>query len=49
MHERIGRMTVEQIVRKMAAHEDEHALAIASLARQAQSLRRVTIPLAPRS
>jgi hypothetical protein len=49
MHERIGRMTVEQIVRKMAGHEEEHTAVIASLARQAQTLRRVTIPLAPRS
>ena len=49
MHERIGRMTVEQIVRKMTDHEQEHTIAIAALARQAQSARRVTIPLTPRS
>ncbi len=49
MHERIGRMTVEQIVRKMSDHEQEHTAAIAALARQAQSARRVTIPLTPRS
>jgi uncharacterized damage-inducible protein DinB len=48
-HERIGRMTVEQIVRKMSGHELEHTGDVASLARQAQSARRVTIPLAPRS
>ena len=45
MHERLGRMTVEQIVRKMADHEREHTIAIAALARQAQGARRVTIPL----
>jgi uncharacterized damage-inducible protein DinB len=49
VHERIGRMTVEQIVRKMADHEHEHTVQIASLARQAQTTRRVTIPLTPRS
>jgi uncharacterized damage-inducible protein DinB len=49
MHERIGRMTVEQIVRKMSDHEREHTVDVASLARQAQSARRVTIPLTPRS
>jgi uncharacterized damage-inducible protein DinB len=49
MHERIGRMTVEQIVRKMSDHENEHTVAIAVLARQAQNARRVTIPLTPRS
>ena len=49
MHERIGRMTVEDIVKKMAGHEDEHATTVAALARQAASARRVTIPLARRS
>ncbi len=49
MHERIGRMTVEQIVVKMAGHEREHTVEIASLARQAQNARRVTIPITPRS
>jgi uncharacterized damage-inducible protein DinB len=49
MHERIGRMTVEAIVKKMADHEREHTVEIASLARQARSARRVTIPITPRS
>lgn len=49
MHERIGRMTVEDIVKKMADHDDEHAKSVAVLARQAASARRVTIPLARRS
>jgi uncharacterized damage-inducible protein DinB len=49
VHERIGRMTVEQIVKKMADHEREHTESIAVLARQAQNARRVTIPLTPRS
>jgi uncharacterized damage-inducible protein DinB len=49
MHERIGRMTVKQIVKKMEDHEREHTESIAALARQAQSARRVTIPLTPRS
>jgi len=49
VHERIGRMTVEAIVRKMADHEREHTVDIAALARQAQGARRVTIPLTRRS
>jgi uncharacterized damage-inducible protein DinB len=49
MHERIGRMTVEDIVKKMAGHEQEHGEAVAALARQAAATRRVTIPLTPRS
>jgi hypothetical protein len=49
MHERIGRMTVHDIVKKMVDHEQEHGDAVATLARQAAATRRVTIPLAPRS
>jgi uncharacterized damage-inducible protein DinB len=49
MHERVGRMTVGDIVKKMADHENEHAATVATVARQAASARRVTIPLAPRS
>jgi uncharacterized damage-inducible protein DinB len=49
MHERIGRMSVEDIVKKMADHEREHGDSIAVLARQAAVARRVTIPLTPRS
>jgi uncharacterized damage-inducible protein DinB len=49
MHERIGRMSVHDIVKKMVDHEQEHGDAVATLARQAAATRRVTIPLAPRS
>jgi uncharacterized damage-inducible protein DinB len=49
IHDRIGRMTVKQIVKKMMDHELEHAESIEVLARQARSARRVTIPLTPRS
>jgi uncharacterized damage-inducible protein DinB len=49
MHERIGRMTVEDIVKKMSVHEHEHAEAIGALSRQAASARPVTIPLTRRS
>ena len=49
IHERIGRMTVRDIVKKMAEHEREHAASIAIAARQASAARRVTIPLTPRS
>ena len=48
-HERLGRMTVKQIVKKMEDHEREHAESIAAIARQAQTARRVTIPLTTRS
>jgi uncharacterized damage-inducible protein DinB len=49
MHQRIGRMTVEDIVKKMSDHEGEHAESVALLVRQASQSRRVTIPLTPRS
>jgi uncharacterized damage-inducible protein DinB len=49
MHERIGRMSVRDIVKKMADHEQEHGESVAVLVRQAAAARRVTIPLAPRS
>ena len=49
IHERLGRMTVRDIAVKMADHEFEHAEAIATLAKQAPSVRRATIPLTRRS
>lgn len=49
VHERIGRMTVEEIVKKMVDHEYEHTQSIAVLVRQALNARPVTIPLARRS
>jgi uncharacterized damage-inducible protein DinB len=49
VHERIGRMTVKDIMVKMAGHEAEHADEVAGLARQAQSASHVIIPLKPRS
>ena len=49
VHERIGRMTVKDIVEKMSQHEQEHATEVASLARQAQTASHVIIPLKPRS
>jgi uncharacterized damage-inducible protein DinB len=49
VHERIGRMTVAQIIVKMADHEREHADQVAALARQALSASHVIIPLKPRS
>ena len=49
VHETRGRMTVEEIVKKMADHEREHAESIAALARQALNTRPVTIPLTRRS
>ncbi len=49
LHERIGRMTVRDIVEKMAAHEREHAASIEGLATLAAASVRVTIPLAERS
>ena len=48
-HETRGRLTVEEIVKKMATHEREHTDSISELARQAASARRVTIPLTRRS
>jgi uncharacterized damage-inducible protein DinB len=49
VHERIGRMTVKDIMVKMTTHEDEHAAEIGTLARQAQAASHVIIPLKPRS
>ncbi len=49
VHERIGKMTIRQIMAKMAQHEQEHADEVALLARQAQSASHVIIPLKPRS
>jgi hypothetical protein len=48
-HERLGRISVREMVEKMAAHEDEHAQTIELLARRSRSAQRVTIPLNPRS
>ena len=47
-HERIGPMTVEDVARKMASHEDEHAAGIEALARAARSARPAVIPLTQR-
>ncbi len=49
VHETRGRMTVEEIVKKMADHERKHIESIAVLARQALNARPVTIPLVRRS
>jgi hypothetical protein len=49
VHERLGRMTVRDVAAKMAAHEREHAEAVAQLLRQVPSGGRVIIPLARRS
>jgi uncharacterized damage-inducible protein DinB len=49
VHERIGRMTVKDIMVKMASHEVEHAAEIGALVRQAQAASHVIIPLKPRS
>ena len=49
LHERLGRVTVGEMIEKMAVHEQEHAEAVTQLARQARSAQRVTIPLSPRS
>lgn len=48
VHERIGRMTIAQMMAKMAQHEREHAAEVASLARQARATGHVIIPLKPR-
>src|SRR5262245_7644140 len=48
-HETAGRMTLEQIMLKMAGHEAEHAADVAILVKLASKSARVTIPLAPRS
>jgi uncharacterized damage-inducible protein DinB len=49
LHERLGRMTVRDVAIKMTVHEDEHAAAVAKLARQAPTSGRVIIPLSRRS
>jgi hypothetical protein len=56
-HETLGRLTIQQMMEKMAGHEAEHALEIAHLVKQAPASARipasgpqgVTIPLARRS
>jgi hypothetical protein len=50
VHERLGRMTVRDLARKMAHHEREHADAIAALREAIPPLPRpVTVPLRERS
>ena len=49
VHERLGRMTVRDLAVKMAAHEREHAEAVAQILRQVPSGGRVIIPLTRRS
>jgi hypothetical protein len=49
IHERLGRMTIEQIAVKISGHEREHAAEVERLARMAPRGRRVTIPMTPRS
>jgi uncharacterized damage-inducible protein DinB len=49
IHERIGRMTVRDVVVKMAGHEEEHAAEVAKLVRQVPASGRVIIPLTRRS
>jgi uncharacterized damage-inducible protein DinB len=49
IHERIGRMTIEQIMRKMTDHEQEHGDAIERLAKLASAARPVSIPLMQRT
>lgn len=48
-HERLGRVSIGAMAAKVAAHEDEHARAVGSLAREAPAAGRVTIPLTRRS
>jgi uncharacterized damage-inducible protein DinB len=48
VHERIGRMTIEQIAMKMVQHEREHTTEIEVVARLAPDVA-AAIPLAPRS
>ena len=48
-HERLGIMTIADIARKMAEHEQEHEASIAKLVRQAPASGRVIIPLVRRS
>jgi len=45
IHERIGRMSIEQIATKMTEHEVEHAVEVVRLARIAPSAGRVVLPL----
>ncbi len=49
VHERLGRITIGEMLAKIAAHEAEHAAEVASLARQAKATARVIIPLTRRS
>ena len=48
-HERLGRMTVQDVAVKLAEHEREHAEAVAQLLRQVPAGGRVIIPLVRRS
>lgn len=47
-HERMGPMTIADVAKKMASHEEEHAAAIEPLARSAARARGSVIPLTPR-
>lgn len=48
-HERLGRMTVRDMLVKVAGHEPEHAADVARLAKAAPQTGPVIIPLRPRS
>ncbi len=49
LHERLGRMSVQDVAVKMAEHEREHAESVAQLLRQVPAGGRVIIPLTRRS
>jgi hypothetical protein len=48
-HERIGRVTVEQMAEKMRDHDAEHAETILAVAEAARTARRIVIPLAQKA
>ena len=48
-HKRLGRMTIADVMTRMADHESEHAASIVKLGRQAPQSGRVILPLIPRS
>ena len=49
VHETLGRMTVREMMTKMAGHEDEHAADVARLVKLAPASARVILPLVRRS
>jgi uncharacterized damage-inducible protein DinB len=49
VHETLGRMTVGEMMAKMAGHEDEHASDVARLVKLAPASARVILPLMRRS